>query len=85
MVWMKDKPLDGLTEAEGVIGDGETSKLGHPGSPPLLQTMALKAKEVQCPQCLQYHPSQIAQMDPDILDKARGIRRNMYEYKPPHL
>ena len=32
---MKDKPLDGLPEAEGIIGDGETSNLGHPGSPPL--------------------------------------------------
>ena len=34
---MKDKPLDGLPEAEGIIGDGEASDLSHPGSPPLLR------------------------------------------------
>ena len=74
-VLMKDEPLDGLPEAEGIIGDGETSDLNHPGSSPLLQTVALKAIEVQYPQCLQYHPSQIAQMDPDILDEAEGIKK----------
>ena len=72
---MKDEPLDGLPKAEGVIGDGETSDLGHPGSPPLLQNVALKVIEDQYPWCLQYHPGQIAQMDPDILDKAGGIEK----------
>ena len=37
MVLTKDEPLDGLPEAEGIIGDGDTSNLGHLGSPPLLQ------------------------------------------------
>ena len=72
---MKDEPLDDLPEAEGIIGDGETSNLGHPGSPPLLQTVALKVIEAQYSQCLQYHPNQIAQMDLDVLDKAGGIKK----------
>ena len=75
MVLMKGKPLDGLPEAKGIIGDGETSDLGHPGSPPLLQTMALKVIEAHYPQHLQYHPGQITQMDPDILDEAGGIKK----------
>ena len=68
-------PLDGLPEAEGVIGDRETSDLSHPDSPPLLQTMALKVIEAQYPWHLQYHPSQIAWMDPDIPDEAGGIKK----------
>ena len=49
MVLMKDEPLDNLPEAEGIIGDGETSNHSCPGSPPLLQTVALKVKEAQYP------------------------------------
>ena len=75
MVLMRNKPLDGLPKAEGVIGDGETSNLSHLGSPLLLQTVALKAIEAQYPQCLQYHPSQIARTDLDILDEAGGVKR----------
>ena len=75
MVLMEDEPLDGLPKAEGIIGDGETSNLGHPGSPPLLQTVASKVIEAQYPLHLQYHPSQIARMDPDILDEVGGIER----------
>ena len=75
MVPTKDEPLNGLLEAEGITGDRETSNLGLPGSPPLLQTVALKAIEVQYPQHLQYHPGQIAQMDPHILDKVGGIKK----------
>ena len=75
MVLTKDKPLDGLPKAEGITGDGETSDLSHPGSPPLLQTMALKVIEAQYPRCLQYHSGQIAQMDLDVLDEAGGIER----------
>ena len=75
MVLTKDKPLNGLPEAEGIIGDGETSNLSHPGSPPLLQTMASKAIEVHYPRHLQYHPSQIAWMDLDVLDEAGGIEK----------
>ena len=70
----EDETLDGLPEAEGIIGDRETSNLGHPGSPPLLKTMASKAIEAHYPQHLQYHPGQITWMDPDVLDKAGGIR-----------
>ena len=72
---MEDKPLDGLPEAEGIIGDGETSNHGHLDSLPLLQTMALKVIEAQYPWCLQYHPIQIAWMDPDILEEAGGIEK----------
>ena len=75
MVLMKDEPLNGLPKAKGVIGDGETSDLGHPGSPPLLQTVALKMIEAQYPQCLQYHPIQITQMDLDVLHEAGGIEK----------
>ena len=72
---MKEEPLDGLPQAEGIIGDRETSDLSHPGSPPLLQTMALKVIEAQYPWCLQYHPSQITRMDPDVPDEAGGIKK----------
>ena len=72
---MKDEPLNGLPKAKGVIGDGETSDLSHPGSPPLLQTVALKSIEVQYPWHLQYHPGQMAWMDLDILDEAGGIEK----------
>ena len=75
MVLMEDEPLDGLPEAEGIVGDGETSDLGHPGSPPLLQTVASKVIEAQYPLRLQYNPSQITWTDPDILDEAGGIKR----------
>ena len=74
-VLTKDKPLNSLPDTEGIIGDGETSDLSHPGSPPLLQTVALKAIEAHYPQCLQYHPSQITQMDPDVLDEAGDIKK----------
>ena len=75
MVLTEDKPLDCLPEAGGIIGDGETSNLGHPGSPPLLQTMASKVIEAQYPLHLQYYPGQITQTDPDILDEVGGIER----------
>ena len=75
MVPMEDEPLDGLPKAKGIIGDGETSNLGHLGSLPLLQTMALKVIEAQYPQRLQCHPVQIAQIDLDVLEEAGGIER----------
>ena len=75
MVLMEDKPLDGLSKAEGIIGDGETSDLGHLGSPPLLQTVASKVIEAQYPQHLQYHPIQITWMDLDALEEAGGIEK----------
>ena len=75
MVLTEDEPLDGLPEAEGIIGDGETSDLSHLGSPPLLQTMALKVIEARYPWHLQYHPIQIAGMDLDALEEAGGIEK----------
>ena len=75
MVLTKEEPLDGLPEAEGIIGDRETSDLSHPSSLPLLQTVALKVIEAPYPLHLQYHLGQIAQMDPDILDEAGGIEK----------
>ena len=75
MVLMEDEPLDGLSKAKGIIGDRETSNLSHLGSPPLLQTMALKVIEAQYPRCLQCHPIQITWMDPDVLEEAGGIEK----------
>ena len=75
MVLMKDEPLVSLPEAKGIIGDRETSNPSHPGSPPLLQTVASKVIEAQYPWCLQYHPGQITWMDLDVLDEAGGIEK----------
>ena len=75
MVPMEDETLDGLPKVKGIIGDGETSNLGHLGSLPLLQTMASKVIEAQYPWHLQCHPVQIARMDPDILEEAGGIEK----------
>ena len=75
MVLMKDEPLNGIPRAKDIIGDGEISDRSHPGSLPLLQTVALKVTEAQSPWHLQYHPIQIAWMDPDILGEAGGIKR----------
>ena len=72
---MKDEPLNGIPRAKDVIGDGEISNLGRPGSLPLLQTVASKVTEARSPWHLQYHPVQITRMDLDILDKAGGIER----------
>ena len=70
MVLTEDEPPDSLPKAEGIIGDRDTSNLGHLGSLPLLQTVALKVIEAQYPQHLQYHPFQITQMDLDALEGA---------------
>ena len=75
MVLMMDKHPDSLPEAKGVKGDKGTSDLSHLGFLPLPQTAVLKAIEVLYPQRLQYHPGWTAQMDPDILDKAGGIKK----------
>ena len=70
-----DGPLDGPPEAVSVTEEGETRDHGQPGFHPLLQTGVSKAIKVHYPWCLQYHPSQITQMDLDILDKAGGIKK----------
>ena len=75
MVPTEDEPLDSLPEAEGIIGDGETSDHGHLDSLPLLQPMALKVIEAQYLQHLQCHPIQITWMDLDVLEEAGGIEK----------
>ena len=75
MVLTMDEHPNGLPEAEGIIGDKGTSDLSHPSFLPLPQTMVSKAIEVHFPQRFQYHPSQTAQMDPDVLDKAGDIEK----------
>ena len=72
---MEDEPPDSLPKAKGVIGDRETNNLSHLGSPPLLQTVALKVIEARYPRCLQYHPIQIALMDLDALEEVGGIEK----------
>ena len=75
MVLMTDEHLNSLPKAAGIIGDGGTSNLGHSSSLPLPQTVVLKAIGVHYPWHLQCHPGQTAQMDPDILDEAGGIKK----------
>ena len=75
MVLMTNKHPNSLLEAEGKIGDGGTSNLGHPGSLPLPQTMVLKVIGVHCQQHLQCHPGLTTQMDPDILDEIGGTKK----------
>ena len=75
MVLMTSEHLNDLPEAEGVLGDGGTRNLGHPGSLPLPQTMVSKVIEVHCQWHLQFHPGLTIQTDPDILDEVRGTER----------
>ena len=75
MVLTMNEHPNGLLEAEGIIGDKGTSDLGHPSSLPLPQTVVSKVIGVHCPQHLQYHLGQTAQMDPDIPDEAEGIKK----------
>ena len=75
MVLMMNEHPNSLPEAKGIIGDGGTSNLGHRSFLPLPQTMVSKVIEVHYPQHLQYHPSQTAQMDPDVLDEAGDIKK----------
>ena len=75
MVLTMNKHPDSLLEAKGIIGDEGTSDLSHPAFLPLHKTVVLKVIGVHCPWCLQCHPSQTAQMDPDTLDEAGGIEK----------
>ena len=75
MFLMTSEHLDSLPKAEGVIGDGGTSNLGHPGSFPLPQAIVSKVIEVHCQQCLPCHPSLTVQTDPDVLDEVGGTER----------
>ena len=70
-----NKYPNSLPKARGIIGDGGTSNLGHPGSLPLPQTVISKVIEVHCQWCLQCHPGLTAQMDPDVLDEGGGTEK----------
>ena len=74
MVLTTNKHPDGLPKAEGIIGDEKSSNLGHPSSLLLPQTVVSKVIGVHCPQHLQCHPGQTAQMDLDILDEIGGTK-----------
>ena len=75
MVLMTIKHSDSLPKAEGIIGDEETSNLGHCSSLPLPHTVVSKVIGVHCLWCLQCHPGQTAQTDPDILDEIGGTEK----------
>ena len=72
-----DWPLEGLLEAKGTIGEGETKDHNHLGFHPLHQTEALKVTGVQSPQRLPCHPSQTIQMVLGIQDEAGDDRRKL--------
>ena len=69
MVLITNEHPNSLLKAEGIIGDGGTSNLGHPGSLPLHQTMVSKVIGVHCQWHLQCHPDLTIYADPDILDE----------------
>ena len=75
MVLTMNEHPNSLPKAEDIIGDKGTSNLSHPGSLPLPQTVVSKVIGVHCPQCLQSHPSQTAQMGPDIPDGAGDTKK----------
>ena len=75
MVLTTNKHLEGLPKAKGIIGDGGTSDLSHPGFLPLPQNMVSKVIGVHCLQHLQCHPGLTAQMDSDILDEIGGTKK----------
>ena len=64
-----------LPKAGGIIGDGGTSDLGHPGSLPLPQTVVSKVIEVNCQWHIPCHSGLTTQMDPDILDEVGGSEK----------
>ena len=75
MVLMMNKHPNSLLEAKGIIGDEETSNLGHLSFLPLPKTVVLKVIEVHYPRCLQCHLGQTTKTDPDTLDKVGGIEK----------
>ena len=72
-----DRPLDGLSMAKGIIGEGGIGDYDHLGCHPLCQTKVSKAVGVQSPWHLPYHPGQTIQMVPGIQDKAGDIERKL--------
>ena len=72
-----DRPLNSLSMAEGIIGEGGIGDYDHLGCHPLCQTEVSKAIGVQSPQRLPYHPSQTIQMVPGVQDEAGDIGRKL--------
>ena len=72
-----DRPLNGLSMAEGAIGEGGTRDYDHLGFNPLCQTEVLKAIGVQSPWHLPCHPGQTIQMVLGIQDEAGDIGRKL--------
>ena len=70
-----NKHPDILPKGGGIIGDGGTKDIGHPGSLPLPQTVVSKVIEVCCQWHLQCHPNLTTQMDPDVLDEVGGTKK----------
>ena len=72
-----DQPLDGLSEAEGAIGEGGTRDYDCLGFDPPHQTEVLKAIGVQSPWHLPCHPSRTIHMVLGIQDEAGDIGRRL--------
>ena len=72
-----DRPLNGLSEAEGAIGEGETRDYDYLGFNPPRQTEVLKAIGVQSPWHLPCHPDRTVQMVLGIQDEAGDIGRRL--------
>ena len=72
-----DRPLNGLLEAEGATGGGETKDHNHLDFHPLCQTEVSRATGVQSPQHLPGHPSWTILMVLGICNKAGDDRRKL--------
>ena len=72
-----DRPLYGLSMAEGIIGEGGTRDYNHLGFNPLCQTEVSKVIGVQSPLHLPCHPGQTIQMVLGIQDEAGDIGRKL--------
>ena len=72
-----DRPLNGLSMAEGAIGEEGTRDYDHLGFNPLHQTKVLKVIGVQSPWRLPCHPNWTIQMVLGVQDKAGDIRRKL--------
>ena len=72
-----ERPLNGLSMAKGIIGEGGIGDYDHLGCHPFCQTEVSKVIGVQSPWHLPYHPGQTIQMVPGIQDEAGDIRRKL--------
>ena len=80
-----DRPLDGLSVAEGKMGEGGTRDYDHLGFNPLHQTEVLKVIGVQSPWRLPCHPGQTIQMVLAFKTRQETSGGNLHEDKPPHF